>query len=565
MSSVFFEITLIICLVSVLTIILRFLKQPPILAYILAGIIIGPFGQLQLHNQDVLKTMGEFGIALLLFTLGLELKLSHLRTFGKTALVIGLNQIVFTWVLGYFLSLFLGFSETVSFYIGVALTFSSTIIIVKLLADKRDATSLYGKLLVGLLLVQDFAAIFILMLLSGFKSANGLLVVSWLGFLIIFIKGISLISLITLLSKFIFPRLIHRLARSQETLFLFSLAWVFALSFLVSSPLIGFSVAIGGFLAGLSLAEASENYQIAAQTKTLRDFFIVIFFVTLGMEMGVSDFSKIWLPMITFSLFVVILKPLIISTTMALFGFRKRTSFLTAVHTGQISEFSLVIIFLGGQLGHLPKDIISLVTGVGIVTFVLSAYIINNAKKIQKIFGDNFCFFEIKGTKKEEFGHTKDEIGELKNHVVMVGANRLGQSILNSMPDLEEKLVVVDFDPDVVSDLKEKNIMTIFGDITDIEIQERVAFGKAKLVISTVPDFEENISLIQGIKRHNKDTKIIVVSYDTEDADELYKAGADYVVLPHLAGGRHVARILKEDNLDETITAFKAKDLLLIS
>ena len=559
MSNIFFEITIIICLVSVFTIILKLLRQPAILAYILTGIIIGPFGQLQLQNLDAIKTMGEFGITLLLFMMGLELNFKELKSIGKSVFIIGINQIILTGLAAYFISSIFNFPVLTSFYISIALTLSSTIIVVKLLSDKRELTSLYGKISIGLLLVQDFLAILVLIFLSGFNSENQSLNLSQLNLFSLFIKGVILFAVVALLSEKVFPKLIHLIAKSQEALFLVSIAWVFGLAAVVSSPTVGFSIEIGGFLAGLSLANAMENFQIASKVRALRDFFITIFFVSLGMQMQLGSLEKIMLPVIVFSLFVLILKPLIITSAMGFLGYRKRTSFLTGIHAGQISEFSLIIIFLGNKLGQIPTEISSLITAVGVITFVFSTYAISNANRLFKILSPCLWFFERKQTKRENIGSTEEDLGKLKDHVVLIGANRIGESILDAIDGLKDKVVVVDFDPQIVEKLKNKKVLTIFGDISDTDIQERLRLDKAKMIISTAPDTEDNLFLINCIKSLNKTAKIIVVSYDSDDAKYLYKAGADYVVLPHLAGGRHIAKILEENNLEE-MKNLKPKD-----
>src|SRR3989344_2233832 len=453
MSNIFFEITIIICLVSVFTIILKLLRQPAILAYILTGIIIGPFGQLQLQNLDAIKTMGEFGITLLLFMMGLEFNFKELKSIGKSVFIIGINQIILTGLAAYFISSIFNFPVLTSFYISIALTLSSTIIVVKLLSDKRELTSLYGKISIGVLLVQDFLAILVLIFLSGFNSENQSLNLSQLNLFSLFIKGVILFAVVALLSEKVFPKLIHLIAKSQEALFLVSIAWVFGLAAVVSSPTVGFSIEIGGFLAGLSLANAMENFQIASKVRALRDFFITIFFVSLGMQMQLGSLEKIMLPVIVFSLFVLILKPLIITSAMGFLGYRKRTSFLTGIHAGQISEFSLIIIFLGNKLGQIPTEISSLITAVGVITFVFSTYAISNANRLFKILSPCLWFFERKQTKRENIGSTEEDLGKLKDHVVLIGANRIGESILDAIDGLKDKVVVVDFDPQIVEKL----------------------------------------------------------------------------------------------------------------
>lgn len=561
MGNIFLEITIILCLVAVLSIIFKLLRQPLILAYILTGIIIGPFAQLQLGSRELIQTMGQFGITLLLFMLGLEIKLKDFQALGKTIVIGGIIQIVLTQICAYLLALFFGFSFLTAFYLSLVLAFSSTIIVVKLISDKRDSNSLYGKIALGFLLIQDLIAILVLMFLSGFDPLNnGTAVFSLNSFILIILKAVVLFAVIIYLSRRIFPKLLDSIAKSPEALFLVSIAWVFGLAALVSSPLVGFSIEIGGFLAGLALANAMENSQILARVRALRDFFITIFFVFLGMNMVFSDLGKIFLPALVLTLFVLIVKPLIIMGIVGFLGYRKRTSFFTGISLAQVSEFSLIIIFLGNKLGHISSEIVSLLTLVVIATFTVSTYMITHVYTLYKFFHKYLILFEKKGTLREITDQTTLEIEDLKDHVVLIGANRMGQSILDSIKETKEKLIVVDFDPEIVKKLKKQNIHSFFGDISDLEIQEKAKVCDAKLIISTVPDIEDNLLLIKSLNHSNRKAKIIVAAVDFNDARELYKAGADYVVLPHLAGARHISKILEENNLDK-IASFKAKDL----
>lgn len=547
MSNIFLEITLVICLAAFLTVLFRLLKQPAILAYILTGIIIGPLGQLQLHSQEVLQAMGELGITLLLFMIGLELKLSELKSVGKIAATLGIAQIIFTTLTGFAICQVLGFSRVSSLYISVALMFSSTIFVVKLLSDKKDLSSLYGKISLGFLLIQDFVAIVSLVFLSGFKTAT--FEFSLATFVVVIIKAIVLFGIIVYVSKTILPKLIDAIARSSETLFLFSIAWALGLSALVSSSYVGFSIEIGGLLAGLSLANASENFQIAAKIKALRDFFITMFFVILGTSMTFTHLGNIWAPAVVLSLFVLIGNPLIVMIILGLQGYRKRTSFLAGLTAGQISEFSFILVFLGNSLGHIPQEVVSLVTLVGIVTFTLSTYMILHGNSLHKLLGNMLTIFERRDTQ-EEISSPSSGQPDFTNHVVLVGANRMGESILEALLGSDEKVLVVDFNPDIVKKLSQKNVPYLFGDISDLEIQERAHLNTAKLIISTVPDTSDNLILLKELHK-NKKTKVVVIGASSQDAKELYKAGADYVVVPHLLGGKHLAKMIKDDSLEK--------------
>jgi len=555
-GNIFFEITVIICFAAFLAVLFRVFKQPAILAYILTGIIFSHLGVFNNEAQNTLHSLAELGITLLLFMLGLEIKIKELPTIGKVASIVGISQILATGAIGYLICILIGYSQITSLYISSAIAFSSTIIVVKLLSDKKDLHSLYGKISVGILLIQDVFAIGLLIFLSSFNinHLNGNI---FLTLMLLLYKGLILILVIGLVSKYLLPFVLDFVAKSSETLFLFSLAWVFGLAALVSSNYIGFSIEIGGFIAGLSLSSTTENYQIAARMKTLRDFFIVLFFVLLGAQMSIFSISKIIIPAIIISLFVLLIKPFLVMIVMGIMGYRKRTSFFTGVNVSQISEFSLILIFLGAKLGQVDNNVVSLITLVGIITFTTSSFMIyaNNGlyHKLHK-----FMFFiERKYIKAESIG----EIGELTNHTVLVGGNSMGESILSSLNHVKDNLVVVDFDPEVVKKLNKAKIKSLFGDIVDFDIQEKARLHKAKLVISTISDLDDNLLLIKSLNKINRRAKIIVIAQDQKEARHLYKKGADFVVIPYIAGGRHVAKLLRENKL-EKLESLKEEEFL---
>lgn len=554
MEQIFLELTLIICLAAGLSVFFRYLKQPPILAYILAGILIGPLSLFQVESGEVLESLAQIGITLLLFMLGLEMRLKDLKSIGKVALYTGIGQILFTSLFGYLICLALGFDPLASLYLSIALTFSSTIIIVKLLSDKKDLKSLYGKISVGFLLIQDFVAIIALIILAGFNT-GGSGEVSIFTFLLLILKAIVLIGWTIVLSNTLLPKVINEVAKSTEILFLFSLAWAFGMAALVSSPLVGFSIEIGGFLAGLALANSVQNFQIVAKVRSLRDFFITIFFVTLGMQMMFDNFLGIIIPSLLLSAFVLIGNPLIVMVILGLMGYRKRTSFMAGLTVAQISEFSLIVMFMGNQIGHVSDEAISIITMVSAITFVISTYMIMGNEQLYRILAPFLSVFEKKNAKEKRI-----DVKEMKDHVVLLGANRMGESIIDALLQNKDEVIIVDFDPEVIKRLNDKGLPNIFGDITDPEIQEHISLQKAKLVISTVPDVEDNLHVIQSLRKTNKKTMIVVFALEGDDAKVLYHAGANYVVLPHLAGGRHVARILVDKNHMELIEELKAKD-----
>lgn len=557
MQNIFLEITVIICLAAFFAVIFRWLKQPIILAYILTGIIVGPLAFVNIQNRELLQTMGDVGITFLLFMLGLEMKIRDFKSVGKTVFLIFFIQTISVFLITYLSALIFGFNNISAIYIGIALVFSSTIIVVKFLSDKKNLHSLYGKFTIGILLLQDFLAIAILIFLSSFNSE--ILDNPIATFLQVLIKGILIFGIVGYLSQKVFPKIIESLSKSQEILFLVSIGWVFGLAAFISSPMIGFSVEIGGFLAGLALANSIANYQIIAKAKILRDFFIIIFFVTLGIKMTFGNLGSIGFAVIAFSLIVLILKPLIIMITMGLMGFRKRTSFLSGINLGQLSEFSLILVFFGERLGHIDSNVISLITVVSIIAFIFSAYTIGNDNRLYHLINRYLNIFERKNDKKyDEIIQSDKNMENLKDHVVLVGGDQMGESILESLEEMDREIVVIDFDPAIVNRLKDKNIHRLFGDISDIEIKNLAKIHTAHLVISTIPDVEDNLLLLREEKFKKSRAIIIVTALDVADAKVLYKAKADYVVLPHLAGGRQLAKILSKDL--NKLSELKAKD-----
>lgn len=529
-----FYFGLILIIASLFGYFVRLIKQPLIIAYLITGIILSQF-LLRSTSIETIRFFSELGIAFLLFLVGIELGFKDIKHVGKTSLITGIGQIVFTFLIGFIIIRYLfNFSNLESLYISIALTFSSTIIIVKLLSEKQDLQSLYGRISIGFLLVQDFVAIIILILLAAVQqgdSINGLVY-------IIIIKALLFLLSVYLFSKYILTYLFIHIAKSQELLFLSSVTLPFL--FILISRSLGFSIEIGAFIAGLSLANLPYKLEITNKIKPLRDFFITIFFVILGTQFIVKSTALI-IPAILLSLFVLIGNPLIIMVLMGLLGYRKRTSFYAGLTVAQISEFSLIIAFLGLKLGHLSENIVSLITLVGIITITISVYMINYNHKLYNFLSRYLNLFEKSTTIEDRY-----QIDEkLSKHIIIFGCHRLGYHIVDMLTSLKKKIIVVDFDPVVIEKLTMNNVKAIYGDLSDFDIFDKLNIKEADFVISTVPDKEDNLLLIKKIKDLNKRTRVIVTAQKNEEALELYKYEADYVILPYSLSGERVADILR--------------------
>jgi len=542
MSSIFPDIAAILALVTIFAAIFNRLRQPLMLAYILVGILAASSGLIKAVSQPTLDFLAELGIAFALFLIGLELRFSDIKQIGRAAILAGLGQVIFTSFLGFFLASHLGFSRTEAVFLGIALTFSSTIIVVKLLAEKRDLDSLYGRITTGYLIVQDFVAIAVLIALAALKAGGG-----GASVLLTLSKGAFLVILILLLNRFVLQNLFDLLAKNTELLFLAGVSWaiVFAAVFVT----LGFSIEIGAFLAGLGLASLREEPQIAAWIRPLRDLFIILFFISLGLHLPASSFSSQVSALVLFSLFVLVGHPLIMMIIMGVLGFRRRTSFQVAITSGQVSEFSLILIFLGVKLNIIGESLVTITTAVALLTIILSTYLIKYSSKIYRYISPILKIFERKSLSetviKEESSFT--------GHTVLIGAGRLGWNILHTLRRRGVQVVVVDFNPDVVKTLERAGIQVIYGDISDPDIFQKACVPEASMVISTVFDHEDTRALLSEIKNIPHKVPTIVTSAESEAALEFYREGAAYVIVP---------RILSSHLIERFLTSEKTKELL---
>lgn len=540
MPHFFLQLSSILVLATFFGIIARLFRQPLILAYIFTGIIISLTGFLRSVDQTLLVTLSNFGLAFLLFLVGIELRIDDLKSVGKAAFYTGIGQILFTATIGYILIAGMGFSSTAAIYMAVAFTFSSTVIIVKLLAEKNDLNSLYGKIVVGVLLVQDFVAILALMILSGFGTGSqpGLS-----DFVIILLKGAFLVLTAILATKFFLKNLFRITSSNMELLFLAAVSWAFL--FAAFAEQMGFSIAIGAFLAGISIGSSPYRIQISARVKPLRDFFLVIFFILLGVSLsfdsGGLDFKNILL----LSLFILLGKPLIVMAVMMTLKFRNRTSFMASVAVAQISEFSLILLTVAQNLGQVGSRESSVIAAVGIVTITLSSYLILYGEKIyQLISGPMARLFPEK--LRDPYVVNRES---LKDHIVLVGGEQMGSDILEFLKGRvkdKEQLVVVDFNPEIYKGLKATGYNAVFGDVSDPEVLEELELGRARLLIITDPDVGDTIHIIAFAKGKNFKGPIIGTAYWIHEAIKLYEMGADYVVVPETVGGKHISKILSE-------------------
>ncbi len=547
--NAFVEISVLLALCAAIAMVMRFLRQPLIISYILTGLIVGPSVLSVVKTPETIEVLGNFGVALLLFIVGLGLNVKVVKEVGKVSLLTGVGQVIFTSFIGFFIVKALGYSSLVSFYIAVALTFSSTIIILKLLTDKREQNKLYGKISIGFLLVQDIIATFALLIASA-TSAGGLSIEE-LG--ILFAKGAALVIAVLLVSRFVVKPMTNFLSKSQELLFLFTIAWGFGIATIFYE--LGFSLEVGALLAGVAMATMPYAQEVGSRLRPLRDFFIIVFFIALGSKLNIGDIQAVIWQAVGLSAFVLIGNPIIVMAIMGVIGYTKRNSFKAGLAVAQISEFSLIFILLGFRNGQVPEQAVSLVTLIGIITIALSSYMIIYSDGLYRVLESSLRLFERKKVKAEHEHYNNYD-------AVLFGFMRGGSEFVKVFQKNAKRFLVVDYDPEAIDELELRGISYIYGDATDPELLEEINFSHVKLVVSVITDYQTNVFLLQQLEKRNQNTVTICHADTVQQAVELYGLGASFVVLPSYIGNEKVSAFIKKNGFKKSeFNKYRSKHL----
>jgi Kef-type K+ transport system membrane component KefB len=538
--NIFLEISAIFAVAAVMAFFMQAFRQPLILGHILTGILVGPAVLHILRPDQSIEVFSHLGITILLFIVGLGLNPRVVRDVGSVSVIAGIGQVLFTSIIGFGIGKALGFSAIPSLYLAVAFTFSSTIIVTKILSDKRDMHTLYGKIAIGMLLVQDLIASFALILITATMSGGNLADAT----LALTSKGMLIAGSLIIVSQFILPALTKSFARSQEFLFLFSISWGIGIAALFH--LIGLSVELGALAAGIALSTSPYHYEISAKMKLLRDFFLVIFFIILGSQLIPGHLLAFTVPIVVYSAFILIGNPLIVIAIMGFMGYAKKTSFQTGLTMAQISEFSLILLMLGIQAGHLSANILSLAMAVGMITIACSSMMMLHADALYAFCEPLLRFFE------QRHPFPERRLPETYQ-AILFGCHRVGADFLPSILKRHLSYLVVDFDPQMITTLKERGIHARYGDASDDGFLDSLRMDQCKLIVSTIPDHETNEYLVNSVRKVNAKAVIIVIAQHIHQAEQLYADGASYVVMPHHMGGNYAAMLVEKYGPDQQI------------
>ncbi len=552
-ASVFTELSLVLAVAAIVSFIMRLVKQPLVIGYIITGVIVGPLVFGFTKSPETFETFASIGIALLLFIIGLGLNPKVVKEVGSVSIFAGLGQVVITTIGGFFVGRLIGLNDTEAVFFGFGLAISSTIIILKLLSDKRDQSRLYGKIAIGMSLVEDVTVTVALLIIAS-RGSQG----DWeIGpLLLLALKGALVGVPMYYISTRLLPKLQNMVAGSQEFLFLFAMAWGFGSATLFEA--VGFSLEVGALFAGICWSTLPYAQEVAARLRPLRDFFIIVFFISLGSGL-IFDVVIDAIPIILAgTALVLLLKPFAILGAIGLLGYTKQTSFKTATAMTQISEFSLIMVVLGQQKGLVGDKMVGALTVIAIITIAISTYLIIYSDKVFAKFEPYLGLFERKNTKNN---HEKKATYDF----VLIGYQRGGHEFIKVFKQLKKSYIVVDYDPDVVDMLDRKDINYQYGDVTDIEMLDEIGIKNAKLVVATITDHDATQFLLTFMNQHNPKAVVICHADSAEQAHALYDLGASYVMIPHYIGSEKISAFIKRNGLSKAeFKKFREKHLVYL-
>lgn len=541
MDSVFSELSLVIIITAAISLFMRLIHQPLILAYIISGLLVGPSGLGLIHYTDLFQVFSEIGIALLLFIIGLGMNVNDLKKLGGVVGFVATATLLTISLVGFGTGSLLGFSKTEALITGLALFFSSTIIIVKILSDKKEQNRLHGQIAIGVILLDDIIATFALLFVGASKNGHSF---QTNEVALLIAKGLILLSLLGICSIKILPKVSRYMAETQELLFLFAISWGFGIASLFN--LSGFSIEVGALFGGVALASSPYVQEIASRLKPLRDFFVVIFFITLGESLNTHNLASAIIPALILSAIVIVMKPLVVTTSMGILGYTKRVSFKTGINLSQISEFSIVLVVLSISNGLVREEIGAIITLVAIITIATSTYLMQYDEQLFRYFDKiKLHMFEKEVTFKEK---KRSDVYP----IILLGYHHGGHEFVHIFQQMKHRFLVVDYNPEIIDMMQQQKIDYLYGDVTDSELLDEAEINKARLVVSTISDHGTNVFLINLLEKINPSAVFICHADNAHQATELYDLGASYVMIPHYIGSEKIGAFIKRVGLKKS-------------
>lgn len=504
----------------------KWLRMPTIVCYILAGIVLGPVLHL-VELDHSLELISELGIALLLFLVGLELSLDKIKNLGRVALILGSSQMLLTALGGYFVAKLMGFSAMEALFLGATVTFSSTVVVIKLLDQKGVMHRLFARISIALFLAQDIVVIAALTLLSGFDGAEAVAPIEMLKNLGQAFGGMALLLTIALIaSRYLLPRPFAWAARSPDTVFIWALCWCFMV--VLFAHQFHLSVEIGAFLAGIAIAQLPIHEDLHRRLHPLMTLFIAVFLVTLGIKMKLGNLIAILPIALGLSAFVLLVKPLIVFGVLTRMRYSEYTAFQAAVATGQVSEFAFILLALGATKSLIGSNVVAIGGLVGMLTIAASAYLFLYSEPLYQLARKSGMLAKFKA--KQETEH--EALQHRENHIIVIGMNTMGRTIVKQLNQRNEHVLAIDTDPAKLTGLGPAD--TLIGNIEYQSVIEEIGLQQAKLVVSALQIEDANQLLAYRCKSFG--IPCVIHAFNVSVVDDLLELGAAYLLMPALDG-----------------------------
>ena len=517
----------------------KLIRMPTIVGYILAGIVLGPVLHL-VELDHSLELISELGIALLLFLVGLELSFAKVKDLGRVALILGGIQVLLTATGGMLVAHFMGFAPMESIFLGGTVTFSSTVVVIKLLDQKGVMNRLYARISVALFLAQDIVVIAALTVLTGFGGSEPLAPIE---LLINFSKafgGMAMLLILTLIAaRYLLPKPFAWAARSPDTVFIWALCWCFLVVILAHQ--FHLSVEIGAFLAGIAIAQLPIHEDLHRRLHPLMTFFIAVFLVTLGIKMELSSFAAIWPTALGLSAFVLLIKPIIVFSILARMRFSEYTAFQTAIATGQVSEFAFILLALGATTGLIGADIVALGGLVGITTIALSSYLIIHSEALYAAIARTGILKLLRAKQEPD----SEILRHRKDHIIVVGMNALGREIVKQLTLRNERVLAIDTDPKKLEGLGDADIL--IGNVEYQSVVEEVGLREARLVVSAL-QIEDTNHLLAYRCRSAK-VPCAIHAFDLSVVNDLLDLDTSYLMMPAADGILQQRQLMQQEGI----------------
>ena len=519
----------------------KLICMPTIVGYILAGVVLGPLLKL-IEIDDSLDLISELGIALLLFLVGLELSFEKIKDLGRVALILGGCQVLLTAIGGTLVAYSIGFGLIEAIFLGGTVTFSSTVVVIKLLDQKGVMNRLYARISVALFLAQDIVVIGALTVLTGFGGSEPLTPMEMvINFSQAFGGMALLLTLALIAARYLLPKPFAWAARSPDTVFIWALCWCFLVVMLAHQ--FHLSVEIGAFLAGIAIAQLPIHEDLHRRLHPLMAFFIAVFLVTLGIKMDLSSFSRVWPAALGLSAFVLLIKPLIVFNILARIRFSEYTAFQTAVATGQVSEFAFILLALGATTGLIGADIVALGGLVGIITIALSSYLIIHSEALYRLFARTGVLRIFRAKQEDDV----EALRHRKAHSIVVGMNALGREIVQQLTQRGERVLAIDTDPNKLEGLGTADIL--IGNVEYQSVVEEIGLREAKIVVSALQIEDTNHML--AYRCRSAGVPCAIHAFDMSVVDDLLDLDTTYLMMPAADGVVQQRKLMQQEGVFE--------------